>query len=109
MARYVSYWDASNWNSYAEIMNVQNRTAEYKISVYNRDGSNPWNDVRSLTAHQTERIFIDEKIGSGGLREGLVVIEPAKEGDEFPAVLTICAEGQHYKVGNRFFPFIRVP
>ena len=109
MPKYVSYWDASNWNSWAEVLNLQARRADYRITVYDRDGSVRWQDTQTLTPHETERIFIDEHIPSGGRREGLVVIEPVKEGDEFPTVLTIRGEGQNYKEGNRFVPFIRVP
>lgn len=107
---YVSYWDASNWESSVEIMNIQIHQSQYRITVYDRSGSLSWQDVRSLTAHETERIVIDKVIPSGGKREGLVTVEPAEiMEDEFPAMLTICDEGRHWKQGNRFVNFIRVP
>jgi hypothetical protein len=108
MAKYSSYWDASNWNSDVEVMNIQNRQAGYRITVYNRDGSERWQDTKSLTPHETENININSHIPAGGRREGLVVVEPVEEGDEFPAILIIRGEGQHYKEGNRFVPFIRI-
>jgi hypothetical protein len=73
---YISYWDASNWRSEVEIMNIQDYQTQYRISVYDRDGSLKWQDVRSLTAHQTERIVINSKVPSGGHKEGLVIVEP---------------------------------
>ena len=110
--KYVSYWDASTWDSYVEIMNIQNHQSQYRISVYDRGGSLSWQDVRSLTAHETERIEIDHYIPAGGHREGLVIVEPGDDEfaqDEFPSMLTICDEGRNYKEGNRFVNFIRVP
>lgn len=112
MVKYVSYWDESNWDSCVEIMNIQNHQSQYKISVYDRGGSRYWHDVRSLTAHETERIEIRDHIPGGGDREGLVIVEPGddkSEKDEFPSMLTICDEGRNFKEGNRFVNFIRVP
>ena len=110
--KYVSYWDASNWSSDVEIMNIQNHHSQYRISVYDRDGSLSWQDVRSLTAHQTERIGIKQHVPAGGKREGLVIVEPGDDEfaeDEFPSMLTICDEGRSWREGNRFVNFIRVP
>ncbi|MDP3045756.1 MAG: hypothetical protein Q8N93_10225, partial [Bacillota bacterium] len=77
MAKYVSYYDESNWDSSVEVMNIQNARADYRITVYDRDGSRYWQDSRTLTPFQTERISIREKIPNRGQKEGLVVIEPA--------------------------------
>ena len=112
MVKYVSYWDCSNWNSDVEVMNLQDRRADYRITVYDRDGSAKWSDNRTLTPHETERLSLCEKISRGGKREGLVVVEPGKEEKEdaeFPSLLTICDEGRHWKEGNRFVLFTRVP
>ena len=112
MPRYVSYYDESNFDSWVEVMNIQSRTGEYKISVYDRDGSRYWRDrSRILSRYQTERISIRTQITNTGNKEGIIMIEPADENPEyeFPAMLTIRGEGQNYKVGNRFVPFIRVP
>jgi hypothetical protein len=110
MAKYVSYYDESGWDSLVEVMNIQNARADYQINVYDRDGSQYWQDRRTLTRFQTERIAIREKIPNRGQKEGLIVIEPVGgTNNDFPAMLIICAEGQDYKVGNRFVPFIRVP
>ena len=112
MVKYVSYWDCSNWNSEVEVMNPQDRRADYRITVYDRDGSVKWSDNRSLTPHETERLAPCKNISGGGKKEGLVVVEPGEEekGDaEFPSLLTICDAGRHWKEGNRFVPFTRVP
>jgi hypothetical protein len=105
--KYVSYYDCSNWNSTVEVMNLQSRRANYTITVFDRDGANVWSSTRTLSPHATERVGIDSV--AKGRREGLVVIKPAEEGDEFPSLLTICDEGRNFKEGNRFVPFIRVP
>ena len=105
--KYTSYYDCSNWNSSVEVMNLQNQRADYTITVFDRDGAHIWDDTRTLTPHETERIIIDSV--ARGRREGLVVVEPENEGDEFPSLLTIADEGRHWKRGNRFVPFIRVP
>lgn len=114
MVKYVSYWDCSNWNSDVEVMNLQDREADYRITVYDRDGTVMWSDNRSLTPHTTERLPLCKEISRGGSREGLVVVEPNDEDeetkdDEFPSLLTICDVGRHWKEGNRFVLFTRVP
>jgi hypothetical protein len=109
MVKYASYWDTSNWHSYVEVLNLQDQRADYRIVVYDRDGSVCWQDIRTLTPHAAERIFINQHVPEGDRREGFVVVEPVREGDEFPSVLIIYAEGQHWKEGIRFVPFTRVP
>lgn len=106
MARFVSYWDASNWLSFVEVMNLQDSAGNYTITAYDRDGTTLWQDTRNLSGHQTDRILLDDQTGGSG--EGLVVVEPEKPENEFPSLLTIRGEGQDFKVGNRFVPFIRV-
>ena len=110
MAKYISYYDESNWDSSIEVMNIQNGRFDYQITVYDRDGSQYWQDRRTLTSFQTERIEIRDKIPNRGQKEGLIAIEPVNgTRNEFPAMLMICGEGQHWKEGNRFVPFIRIP
>jgi hypothetical protein len=108
MAEYVSYYDCSNWISEVEVMNIQDETVDYRITLYDRDGSEAWSDIRTLTPHQTERIRLNSH--ARNKKEGLVVVEPvqAKE-NEFPSLLVICDEGRDWRKGNRFVPFIRIP
>lgn len=84
MVKYTSYWDASNWASYVEVLNLQDQRADYRIIVYDRDGSVCWHDTRTLNLHAAERIFINQHIPEGDRREGLVVVEPVGKGMNSP-------------------------
>lgn len=104
--RYASYYDCSNWHSYVEVMNLQDHLCNYRITVFDRSGAQVWSDIRSLAAHESERLGIDSV--AKGQKEGLVVVEPTEAGEEFPSLLTICDVDSNFKEGNRFVPFIRV-
>ena len=105
-AKYVCYYDCSNWNSSVEIMNINDRRAKYDLSLYRRNGSHITTQSAMLDPHQTDRVDIDPLAGKD---EGLAVVADPENQLEFPSLLTICDEGRHYKEGNRFVPFIRVP
>jgi len=116
MAKYISYWDCSGWSCTVEVMNIQNHDAKYRITVYDRTGNNSWSDTRNLAAHGTERVALCQvQLEPHNGTEGLVIVEPSAEtaeefpDAEFPSMLTICDEGRHWKIGNRFVNFIRVP
>ena len=85
MVKCISYWDCSSWNFTLEVMNIQNHNAQYKITVYDLDGSQKWQGVRSLAPYETERINIDHVLPSEQRRKGLVIVEPTENEDEFPA------------------------
>ena len=65
-------------------------------------------DSRRLLAHETERIQLFRE-GAQDF-EGLVVIEPVEDGNEFTSVLTIrdLISGRDPDEANRFVPFIRI-
>lgn len=105
-AKYVCYYDCTNWNSSVEIMNINNHPAMYELSLYRRNGSHITTHSATLNPHQTDRVVIDPLAGKD---EGLAVVADPQNRLEFPSLLTICDEGRNYKEGNRFVPFIRVP
>lgn len=117
MIKYVSHWDASHWLSTVEVMNLQDREATFTAHVYHTDGGEIITHKSTLPAHGDERIDINDQIRQRQLGpenrewQGMIVIEPERQGDEFPAMLTICdAERAHrdWATGNRFVPFMRI-
>ncbi len=74
MARYVSYYDCSNWISNVEVMNLQNQRADYRVTLFDRDGTEVWTDTRTLTSHDTERR--DLNAHARNEKEGLVKVLP---------------------------------
>jgi len=111
--KYVSYYSCAGWNSNVEVMNLQNRNAKFTITVYGRNGSRVWRETIAAEAHETKRIQLDDHAPR---KEGLVVVEPAISGDEFPSMLCITSEKPPPGLGQkeitllqRFVPFIRVP
>jgi hypothetical protein len=105
-AKYVCYYDCTDWNSSVEIMNINDLRATYVLSLYRRNGSHITTHSATLYPHQTDRVEIDRLTEKN---EGLVVVADRRNELEFPSLLTICDEGRHFKEGNRFVPFIRVP
>ena len=110
--RYVSYYDCTGWNSKVEVMNLQDHDANFTITLYRRNGSLVWQDTIKAMAHETKQIPLDKYAPRS---EGLAVIEPEKEGDEFPAMLCITNATVPPGLGQvttaqlqRFVPFIRV-
>lgn len=78
MVKCISYWDCSDWNFTIEVMNMQHQDALYKITVYDPDGNQSWQGIRSLAPYETERINIDHTLPPEKRKEGLVVVEPAE-------------------------------
>lgn len=78
MVKCISYWDCSEWNFTLEVMNMQNHKAQYKITVYDLDGHQSWQGVRSLAPYKTERINIDHALPPERRKEGLVIVEPTE-------------------------------
>jgi hypothetical protein len=106
MGVYVCYYDCTGWQSEVEVMNLQGRKATYRLAVYDRTGAPLFDEERTLAGHQTERIYLNERVNG---QEGKIVIMPADdEDDEFPAVLTIADEGRDFRQANRYVPFIRL-
>jgi hypothetical protein len=107
MAKYMSYYDTSGWQSFVEVMNAETVPSEYKISVFNRDGSLKKELVRTLNPHAADRLHLNA-LGADNT-EGLVIVEPVNGNDDFPSLLTIRGTNQpDYFIANRFVPFIRI-
>ena len=114
--RYVSYYDCTDWNSNVEVMNLQDLDAKFIITLYRRNGSLVWQNTVATKPNETKRIQLDRYAPRD---EGLVVVEPEKEGWEFPSMLCITNAkdillpsglGKITKTHlQRFVPFIRVP
>ena len=111
--KYVTYWDGSNWQSYAEVMLAKSTIGPggtYLLRVFDRDGTVLASRTQFLSLFQTDRVDLNALVGGAGTaREGLVMVNDASgDDDEFVSVLTIRGEGQDFKVGNRFVPFTRI-
>jgi hypothetical protein len=111
--QYVSYYDCTGWNSNVEVMNLQTYDASFIITLYRRDGTMVWRNTYNTKPHETKRIPLDRYAPRS---EGLAIVEPENDGDEFPSMLCITnakvpAGLERIKITElqRFVPFIRVP
>jgi hypothetical protein len=111
--KYVTYWDGSNWHSSVEITLASSNVGtngRYRLQVFDRDGTVLAEQTNILNQFQTERVDLNALVGgAGGPREGLVMVSDAgADDDEFVSVLTIRADNQDFRTGNRFVPFTRI-
>lgn len=111
--KYVTYWDGSNWQSYAEIMLAKSTVGPggtYLLRVFDRDGTLLASQTNLLMLYQTDRVDLNALVGASGTnREGVVIVTDAgNDDDEFVSVLTIRGDDQDFKEGNRFVPFTRI-
>ena len=108
MATYVSYYDCSGWESSIEVLNAQGEERAFALTAYGQDGGKLLSKTYALPAHATIRIKLNEQVELAG-HQGKVAIESTgNASDQFPAIMTVCADGVDYKQGNRFFPFTRL-
>lgn len=113
---YVSYYDCDGWNSNVEVMNIQNYRATFIITIYSRGGSQVYQANISANAHATKRLQFDTIDRRRPIpTQGLVIVAPENDGDEFPSMLCITNESIPSSLPikttqlQRFVPFIRIP
>lgn len=106
MAKFVSYFDCSGWESSIEVMNAQKDEKKFNLSAYAQDGKELLSQDHTISGRGTIRIKLNDHLRG---HQGQVVIKHVENADDaFPAIMTLCADGEDYKLGNRFFPFTRV-
>jgi hypothetical protein len=99
--KYVAYYNCSGWSSVVEVMNLQGWTAEFTVVLYSRTGFPLVRKTIKVKPHETKRLKLDS---INPHYDGLIVIQPVKQGLEFPSTL-ILRKNRSYQ----FVPFIRVP
>ena len=107
--RYVSYFDCSSRVCEVVVMNVQDKEAVCRVSVYSRRGSSVWSDEIKLGPHQTEQFRLNRIVKQN--RVGMVTVAPMIAGYEFPSTLILTdKDGRDHRSDDpdQFVPFFRV-
>jgi hypothetical protein len=90
-------------------MNVQDKEAVCRVSVYSRRGSSVWRDEIKLGPHQTEQFRLNRIVKQN--RVGMVTVAPMIAGYEFPSTLILTdKDGRDHRSDDpdQFVPFFRV-
>lgn len=103
--KYVAYYDCTGWNSTIEVMNLQNSRCECLVTLFGRSGFQVREMHLSLEPQETKRINLDSYTPRD---EGLIVIEPFENGQEFPTTLIIRSSLLR-TTKPQFVPFTRIP
>ena len=104
MARYVSFYDCKGNKCHVEVSNLQLNNSQFQFSIYAHDGSQIDTKKFSLRSNETLRINLKDYIKEDD--QGLIVIEPTIQENEFPSMLLI--QNTSLREGIKYIPFTRI-